>query len=52
LTGGSRLGKLPKAVEAQVEAMETEAELDALFDAALNAQSLDDLGFKKQRKRK
>jgi hypothetical protein len=47
-----RFGKLPKAIEVQVEAMETEAELDALFDAALNAQSLDDLGFKKKRKRK
>jgi hypothetical protein len=47
-----KFGKLPKAVEAQVEAMETEAELDALFDAALDAQSLDDLGFKTKRKRK
>jgi uncharacterized protein involved in exopolysaccharide biosynthesis len=47
-----KFGKLPKAIEAQVEAMETEAELDTLFDAALDAQSLDDLGFKKKRKRK
>jgi hypothetical protein len=43
---------LSKAIEAQVEGMETEAELDALFDAALTAQSLNDLGFKKKRKRK
>jgi hypothetical protein len=46
-----KFGKLPKAIEAQVEALETEAELDALLDAVLTAQSLDDLGFKK-RKRK
>lgn len=48
----SRFGKLPKAIEARVEKMETEAELDALFDAALSAQSLNDLGLKKPRKRK
>ncbi|MCS6859646.1 MAG: Rpn family recombination-promoting nuclease/putative transposase [Abditibacteriales bacterium] len=47
-----RFGKLPKAVEAQVKAMESEAELDALFDAALTAPSLEELGFKRQRKRR
>jgi hypothetical protein len=45
-----KFGALPKAVESRIQAMETEAELDTLFDAALAARSLDDLGFK-QRKR-
>lgn len=48
----NKFGKLPKAIEAQVEGVGTEAELDALLDAVLTAQSLNDLGFKKKRKRK
>jgi hypothetical protein len=45
-----KFGTLPKAVEARIQAMETEAELDALLDAVLTAQSLDDLGFKKRKR--
>jgi hypothetical protein len=45
-----KFGKLQKAIEAQVQGIETEAELDALLDAVLTAQSLDDLGFKKKKK--
>jgi hypothetical protein len=45
-----KFGDLPESVEARIQAMETEAELDALFDAALDAQSLDDLGFKKSKR--
>jgi hypothetical protein len=43
-------GELPEQVEAQIQAMETEAELDNLLKAVLTAQSLDDLGFKKRKK--
>ncbi|MCS6861518.1 MAG: DUF4351 domain-containing protein [Abditibacteriales bacterium] len=45
-----KFGTLPKTVEARVQAMKTEAELDALLDAILTAQSLDDLGLKRRRR--
>lgn len=47
-----KFGALPRTVEARIQAMETEAELDALLDAILTARSLEDLGLKLKRKRR
>lgn len=45
-----KFGDLPERVEERVQAMETQAELDRLLKAILDAQSLDDWGFNKGRK--
>jgi len=45
-----KFGDLPEQVEERVQSMETEAELDNLLKAILNAQSLDDLGLTRKRK--
>jgi hypothetical protein len=41
----ARFGELPERVVARIEAMESEAELDALLERVLMASSLEEMGL-------